>query len=69
MNGDGGNPWVQVVRYLGLASTLPAAAAIGYAAGYGLDHAFGTHFLRIVFLILGIVGGFVNLLRELSREK
>jgi len=69
MNGDRGNPWVQVARYLGLASTLPAAALIGYLAGYGLDHVFGTRFLRIVLLILGIAGGFVNLLRELSREK
>lgn len=69
MNRDRGNPWIQVARYLGLATLLPAAAAVGYVAGYALDRAFGTRFLRIVFLILGIIGGFVNLIREVSSEK
>jgi ATP synthase protein I len=60
--------WMQVGRYLSLATLLPAASFVGYLMGYGLDRLFGTHFLRIVFLILGAIGGFVNLLRQLNRD-
>jgi F0F1-type ATP synthase assembly protein I len=60
--------WIQVGRYLSLATLLPAASFVGYLMGYGLDHLFGTSFLRIVFLILGAVGGFLNLLRQLNRD-
>ena len=66
---DPNNVWAQVGRYLSLATLLPAASVVGYAIGYGLDHLFGTTFLRIVFLILGTIGGFVNLIRQLSRDK
>lgn len=61
--------WVQVGRYLGLAMVLPAATVVGYLAGYGLDHLFHTRFLKIVFLVLGVIAGFIDLLRELDREK
>ncbi len=61
--------WVQVGRYVGLAMVLPAATMVGYLIGYGLDHLFHTRFLRIVFLALGAIGGFLDLLRELDREK
>jgi F0F1-type ATP synthase assembly protein I len=63
------NVWIQVGRYLSIAMLLPASTAIGYLCGYGLDHLFHTRFLRIVFLLFGIAGGFLNLLRELDREK
>jgi len=63
------NVWVQVGRYLSLATLLPAATAVGYGIGYGLDHLFHTRFLKIVFLLLGIAGGFINLIRELDRDK
>ena len=66
---DKSNAWVQVARYLSLAMLLPAASVVGYGIGYGLDHLFGTGFLRVVFLILGTLGGFVNLLRQLNRDK
>jgi F0F1-type ATP synthase assembly protein I len=33
-----------------------------------LDKAFGTHFLHIVFLLLGIAAGFVQLIRVLLRD-
>lgn len=69
MKENRGNVWVQVARYLSLATLLPAATVAGYLIGYGLDHLFHTRFLRIVFLIVGIVAGFVNLLRDLEREK
>ena len=69
MNGKDGNVWVQVAKYLSLATLLPAATFAGYAIGYGLDHLFGTRFLRIVFLGFGIVGGFLNLIRALNRDR
>ena len=69
MNGKDGNVWIQVARYLSLATLLPAATFAGYAIGYGLDHLFGTRFLRIVFLVFGIAGGFLNLIRELNRDR
>ena len=68
MNDKRNDVWIQVGRYLSLATLLPAASFIGYLMGYGLDHLFGTSFLRIVFLILGAIGGFLNLLRQLNRD-
>jgi F0F1-type ATP synthase assembly protein I len=55
-------------RYLGLTTLLPATTFVGYAIGYLLDKAFGTTYLRIVFLLFGIAGGIVELIRELSKD-
>jgi F0F1-type ATP synthase assembly protein I len=41
---------------------------VGYAIGYYLDKSFGTTWLRILFLILGSVGGFVALIRQIMRD-
>jgi F0F1-type ATP synthase assembly protein I len=60
--------WNQAMRYSSLAMLLPISTFAGYAIGYGLDHVFGTGFLKIVFLILGTVSGFVEFIRVLSRE-
>lgn len=57
-----------VGEYTSLAFLLPAATFVGYAIGYLLDKTFGTHFLYIVFLVLGIVAGFVQLIRQLQRD-
>ncbi len=59
---------VQVEEYVALALMLPIATLVGYGIGYLLDRALGTSFLKIVFLILGIVSGFVQVIRQLSRE-
>ncbi len=56
-------------QYLELAFLLPVSTFVGYAIGYLLDKAFGTHFLYLVFLILGTVGGFVELIRRFTRDK
>ncbi len=58
-----------VGRYTSLAMMLPAAVFVGYVIGYLLDKAFGTTFLRIVFLFVGIASGTIQLIRELSKEK
>lgn len=59
---------VQVSEYTSLAFLLPAASFAGYVIGYLLDKAFGTHFLYLVFLILGTVSGFVQLIRRLLQD-
>ncbi len=59
---------VMVGEYTSLAFLLPAATFVGYVIGYLLDKAFGTHFLYIPFLILGIISGFVQLVRQLQRD-
>jgi len=59
---------VQVGEYTSLAFLLPAATFVGYAIGYVLDKAFGTHFLYLIFLLLGIVSGLVQIIRKLSLD-
>ena len=62
-------PFVALVgEYTSLAFLLPAATFVGYAIGYLLDKAFGTHFLYWIFLILGTVAGFVQLIRQFLRD-
>ena len=43
-------------------------ALIGYVLGYLLDKEFETTWLYIPGLILGIVAGFVQLIRQLMRD-
>ena len=50
---------------IGLA--FPASLVAGLLIGYGLDKLFGTHFLYLVFMLLGIAGAFVQLLRLLKK--
>ena len=58
----------QVGEYTSLAFLLPASTFVGYAIGYLLDKAFGTHFLYLVFLLLGIAAGFVKLIQRLLHD-
>lgn len=59
---------VMLGEYTSLAFLLPVSTLVGYAIGYLLDKAFGTHWLYIPFLILGTVSGFVQILRTLLRD-
>jgi len=59
---------VQVGEYASLAILLPVSSFVGYIIGYLLDKAFGTHFLYFVFLVLGTVSGFVQLIRRLLKD-
>jgi F0F1-type ATP synthase assembly protein I len=68
MSDKGDNPWAAIARYSGAAIILPASTLTGYGIGYGLDYMFGTHYLKIVFLILGTIAGFIEMIRELTRE-
>jgi F0F1-type ATP synthase assembly protein I len=55
-------------EYTSLAFLLPVSTFVGYAIGYLLDKAFGTHFLYLIFLVLGTVAGFVQLIRQFLRD-
>ena len=55
-------------KYASLALLLPLSTGVGYAMGYGLDYLFHTHWLRIVFLVLGTISGFISLIRELDKD-
>jgi len=57
------NLWVQLARYSELAFIFPAATVAGWLIGLGLDHWLHTTWLYLVGLILGIVAGFVQLIR------
>ncbi len=58
----------KAAEYSSLALMLPASTFVGYLIGYFLDKAFGTSWLRILFLVLGSVGGFVELIRQIMRD-
>jgi F0F1-type ATP synthase assembly protein I len=62
-------PWTVLLgQYMSLALLLPSSSLLGYFLGYLLDRAFGTHYLKIVLLILGSVGGLIQLVRQVSRD-
>jgi len=56
----------QFGRYSSIAFILPSSLVAGYLIGYLLDKAFHTDFLYLVFLLLGIVAGFIELIREIT---
>ncbi len=61
--------WVQMANYSQLAFIFPAATVAGWLIGLALDHWLHTTWLYLVGLILGIIAGFVELIRTvLSSE-
>jgi F0F1-type ATP synthase assembly protein I len=63
------NPLIWLGKYLSLALTLPACVAAGYILGAVADHWLHLRFLRVVGIVLGMVAGLIQILRELSREQ
>lgn len=57
---------VTLARYSEIAFIFPAATVVGWAIGVGLDHWLHTTWLYILGLILGIIAGFVQLIRLVS---
>jgi F0F1-type ATP synthase assembly protein I len=57
---------VQLASYSQLAFTLPAATVAGWLIGLALDHWLHTTWLYLAGLILGIVAGFVELIRTVT---
>lgn len=57
---------VTLARYSEIAFIFPAATVAGWLVGVGLDHWLHTTWLYIVGLILGIIAGFVQLIRMVN---
>jgi F0F1-type ATP synthase assembly protein I len=57
-----------VGEYTQLAFVLPTATFVGYVIGYLLDKAFGTHFLYLIFLLIGIAAGFTQIVRKVNKD-
>ena len=58
----------QMGKYYSLAFLLPACILVGFLIGYFLDKAFGTSMLKIIFLLLGVAAGIIEVIRELSKD-
>jgi F0F1-type ATP synthase assembly protein I len=62
-------PWpVLVGEYTSLAFLLPVCVLLGYGLGYLLDGEFGTTFIRLIGLLVGIAAGLTQLIRQLMRD-
>ena len=57
------NPYVQMANYAQLAIIFPAATLIGWLIGSAFDRWLHTTWLYIAGLIVGIIAGFVELIR------
>jgi ATP synthase protein I len=60
---------VQLARYSQLAFIFPAATFAGWLIGVGLDRWLHTTWLYLLGLILGIVAGFVELIRTVTSSE
>ncbi|HEV8040481.1 MAG TPA: AtpZ/AtpI family protein [Bryobacteraceae bacterium] len=58
----------EVGKYYTLAFLLPACILVGFGIGFGLDKLFGTGYLKIIFLLLGVAAGIIEVIRELSHD-
>ena len=57
---------VQLASYSQLAFIFPAATVAGWLIGLALDHWLHTTWLYLAGLILGIIAGFVELIRTVT---
>jgi len=60
---------VQLATYSQLAFIFPAATVAGWLAGLALDHWLHTTWLYLAGLIVGIIAGFVELIRTVTSSK
>lgn len=60
---------LQLANYSQLAFIFPAATVVGWLIGAGLDRWLHTTWLYLVGLILGIIAGFVELIRLVTSSE
>ena len=60
------NLLVQIAKYSQLAFIFPASTVAGWILGLALDHWLHTTWLYLAGLILGIIAGFVTLIRTVT---
>ncbi len=61
-------PWGQAAGYAQLAFVFPAATVVGWLIGSAADKWLHTTWLYIVGLLLGILAGFAELIRTVSKN-
>ncbi|HDJ24306.1 MAG TPA: AtpZ/AtpI family protein [Candidatus Aminicenantes bacterium] len=60
--------WRRLAELSSLGLILPSSIIVGLFFGYWLDKLFGTHpWLLLVFTVLGIASGLINLLRAVQK--
>jgi F0F1-type ATP synthase assembly protein I len=60
---------MKYAEYSQIAFALPAGALAGWLIGGWLDRQFGTGFLSIVLLLVGVAGGIIHLIRFAQRVR
>ena len=68
MAGRNPNLMGRAAEYMSMALVLPVSTFVGYLIGYWLDKKFGTSWLQILFLIIGTIAGFVQLIRQIMQD-
>ena len=63
------NMLVQLANYSQLAFIFPAATVVGWLIGAALDHWLHTTWLYLAGLIVGIIAGFVELIRLVTSSE
>ncbi len=58
----------QFAKYSELALVLPAGTVGGWLIGAWLDHRFHTHWIYLVGIVLGFIGGFVHIFRVAFKD-
>ena len=58
--------WASAAKYSGMAFSVPAGVIAGYFIGGFADSKAGTHYWYIVGVILGAIGGLVQVVRGLT---
>ena len=60
--------WAQVARYSAIGMTIPSHLFAGWLLGTVLDRVFSTDYLYIVFVLIGAVSGFIEMIRLATRN-
>ena len=60
--------WRLMARYVPVIGLMPGCVLAGYLIGAALDYFFSTTFLRLVFILLGVAAGIIQLMRILGRD-
>lgn len=59
---------VTIGEYSAIGFILPSCIVVGWLFGGWLDRQFGTTYLYMVFLLLGIVAGFIQIIRFVNKK-
>jgi len=60
--------WIEAEKLVQIGIMFPLALVIGYFLGAWLDGKFGTTWMKIVGIFVGIAAGFVQLIRLAGSE-